>query len=319
MAAPRFRHGQAGASRPLPGVVQGIDADGRAASSRRRYGLVTAVSLRIARTCGSGSHVPRLRCRKHRDHASGLFDGEALRAHWRIMTDVPAHADEYGVLAARTSSTARRTSRSTRSTGVAIGSVVPRDDRRRSRDACRALAARAAARVIVDARVAAADHARCRRAAHRGRRPHHQHPRREPLYERDSIVVDLGTATTFDCITARRRVPWRRDRAGRTYVGGDADSAHVEAAGDGAGAAGAGHRDAVPRTASGPASCSGRPTRSTAWCAASSGVAAAERPMVIATGGLAERVRARSAELDERGAAPDPAGLAMAFDAASGG
>ena len=28
----------------------------------------------------------------------GLFDGNALRAHWRVMTDVPRTADEVGVL-----------------------------------------------------------------------------------------------------------------------------------------------------------------------------------------------------------------------------
>ena len=28
----------------------------------------------------------------------GVYEGDALRAHWRIMTDVPRTADEFGLL-----------------------------------------------------------------------------------------------------------------------------------------------------------------------------------------------------------------------------
>jgi type III pantothenate kinase len=127
----------------------------------------------------------------------GLFDRDELRGHWRIMTDVARSADELGVLlrgllaGAGLSHTAVR--------GVAIGSVVPRVTAPLEQ-ACRAwLDADTIA--VIDARsplpitlaveepqTVGADRIINTLAASR-------------RYGRDAIVVDLGTATTYDCIT----------------------------------------------------------------------------------------------------------------------
>ncbi|MBL0172299.1 MAG: type III pantothenate kinase [Gemmatimonadaceae bacterium] len=48
------------------------------------------------------------------------------------------------------------------------------------------------------------------------------------LFARDTICVDLGTATTFDCITADGVFLRWRDHAGRTVVGRDVDAPHIE-------------------------------------------------------------------------------------------
>src|SRR5262245_60375022 len=53
----------------------------------------------------------------------GLFNGEMLRGHWRIITSVPRTADEYGVLIG---SLVRHGGYELEKVdGVAIGSVVP--------------------------------------------------------------------------------------------------------------------------------------------------------------------------------------------------
>lgn len=127
----------------------------------------------------------------------GLFDGEALRAHWRVVTDVSRTPDEIalmlrGLLAGADTPTANVH-------GTAIASVVPAVTEPLS-EACRALFGSAA--VIIDARsplpitldvleplTVGADRIVNTLAASR-------------LYKRDTIVVDLGTATTYDCITA---------------------------------------------------------------------------------------------------------------------
>jgi type III pantothenate kinase len=127
----------------------------------------------------------------------GLYDGEALRAHWRIMTEVGRSSDEFGVLLRGL--LAGSDVPVSEVTGVAIGSVVPRVTPPLA-DACRQWLA--ATRVeIIDGRSAlpitlavdepltvGADRIVNTLAASR-------------RYERDAIVVDLGTATTFDCIT----------------------------------------------------------------------------------------------------------------------
>jgi type III pantothenate kinase len=127
----------------------------------------------------------------------GLFDGEQLRAHWRIMTDVARSADELGVLLRALLAGADLGVRDVH--GVAIGSVVPRVTTPLEL-ACRSwLVAESVA--VIDARsplpitlavdepqTVGADRIINTLAASR-------------LYERDAIVVDLGTATTYDCIT----------------------------------------------------------------------------------------------------------------------
>jgi type III pantothenate kinase len=127
----------------------------------------------------------------------GLFDGDTLRAHWRIMTDVPRSADEYGVLLRGLLAGQEIPLDAVQ--GVAIGSVVPRITEPMAQAARSWLQARRVE--IIDAqtplpitlavdepRTVGADRIINTLAASR-------------IYGRDAIVVDLGTATTFDCIT----------------------------------------------------------------------------------------------------------------------
>jgi type III pantothenate kinase len=128
----------------------------------------------------------------------GLFDGDALRGHWRLMTDVPRTADELGVLLRGFLDGADVALDAVH--GVAIGSVVPRITQPLA-EACRSWLP--APRVeVIDAssplpitlavdepRTVGADRIINTLAASR-------------IYRRDAIVVDLGTATTFDCITS---------------------------------------------------------------------------------------------------------------------
>ena len=127
----------------------------------------------------------------------GLFESQALRAHWRIMTGVPRTADEFVVLLRGLLQHAGMDDSVV--TGAAIGSVVP-GVTGAIHAACVALTRGAV--IQVDARAAlpirlqvdepltvGADRLINTLAASR-------------LYERDAIVVDLGTATTFDCITS---------------------------------------------------------------------------------------------------------------------
>jgi type III pantothenate kinase len=128
----------------------------------------------------------------------GLFNEAELRGHWRIMTDVARTSDEFGVLL-RSLLDARGFSPD-EVQGVAIGSVVPRVTGPLSA-ACADYFS-VSAPVIVDAKAGlpitlqvdepltvGADRLINTLAASR-------------LYRRDAIVVDLGTATTYDCITA---------------------------------------------------------------------------------------------------------------------
>ena len=127
----------------------------------------------------------------------GLFDGDSLHAHWRVMTEVARTSDEFGVLLRGLLAGADVPLADVR--GVAIGSVVPPVTTPLA-DACRRWLP--AERVeIIDARSrlpitldvdepgsVGADRLINTLAASR-------------RYGRDAIVVDLGTATTFDCIT----------------------------------------------------------------------------------------------------------------------
>lgn len=126
----------------------------------------------------------------------GLAEGEAIIAHWRVTTDAARTPDEvhlllHGLIAA-SGLTARKL------TGAAIGSVVPSVTGPLAEAAAR-LTGRPA--IIVDARsplgitlavdepmTVGADRVINTLAASR-------------MYQSDCIVVDLGTATTYDCIT----------------------------------------------------------------------------------------------------------------------
>jgi type III pantothenate kinase len=128
----------------------------------------------------------------------GLFSDAALRGHWRVMTDTPRTADEFGVLLRDL--LAASGFRPDEVNGAAIGSVVPRVTRPLA-DACREyfdvrepLIVDAMAKLPITLDVdepltVGADRLINTLAASR-------------LYARDAIVVDMGTAMTFDCITA---------------------------------------------------------------------------------------------------------------------
>lgn len=127
----------------------------------------------------------------------GLFDEEALVAHWRVTSDPTRTPDELGVLLQSllaTAGTARE-----QLVGAAIGSVVPPLTGPLA-EACRAWLGLDA--ILIDGRsqlgitlavdeplTVGADRILNTLAASR-------------LFEVDTIVVDLGTATTYDCITA---------------------------------------------------------------------------------------------------------------------
>ena len=128
----------------------------------------------------------------------GLFQETELRGHWRVMTDVARTPDEFGVLLRSLLATSEFSSDSV--DGIAIGSVVPRVTGPLS-EGCQEYFT-VGAPLIVDAGsklpitldvdeplTVGADRVINTLAASRE-------------YGRDAIVVDLGTATTFDCITA---------------------------------------------------------------------------------------------------------------------
>ncbi|MEP6507461.1 MAG: type III pantothenate kinase [Gemmatimonadales bacterium] len=127
----------------------------------------------------------------------GLFDGEDLHSHWRITTGVPRTQDEFSLLLRSMLSASGIDAASVK--GSAVCSVVPPVTQPLAR-ACQDCFGVAPA--IVDARAAlpiqllvdepftvGADRIANTLAASR-------------LWKRDAIVVDLGTATTYDCITA---------------------------------------------------------------------------------------------------------------------
>jgi type III pantothenate kinase len=128
----------------------------------------------------------------------GLFSEAELRGHWRVMTDVARTPDEFGVLLR--SLLAGRGFSVDVVESVAIGSVVPRVTGPLAA-ACKTYF-EVGEPLIVDARAplpitlevdepmtVGADRLINTLAASR-------------FFNRDAIVVDLGTATTFDCITA---------------------------------------------------------------------------------------------------------------------
>lgn len=128
----------------------------------------------------------------------GVYDKDVLRAHWRVMTEVPRTADEFGLLLRQL--LIDDGIKPTLIVGAAIASVVPSITGPLA-DACkRWLTERPV--ILVDGRsklgitldveeplTVGADRIANTLAASR-------------LFQRDAIVVDLGTATTFDCITA---------------------------------------------------------------------------------------------------------------------
>jgi type III pantothenate kinase len=127
----------------------------------------------------------------------GLFDRDALVQHWRLTTDASRTPDELGLVIAMLLQAADVNAAQV--DGAAIGSVVPPITGPLAEACADWLDARV---IVVDAAAGlpirvdveepltvGADRLINTLAASR-------------MFERDTIVVDLGTATTFDCITA---------------------------------------------------------------------------------------------------------------------
>jgi type III pantothenate kinase len=128
----------------------------------------------------------------------GLFDGDDLHAHWRVMTDVPRSSDELGVLLRGLVGGTDVSLSDVR--GVAIASVV-RGMGTHLAEACRrwlpierleVFDASSKLPIVLDVDeplTVGADRIINTLIASR-------------RYQRDAVVVDLGTANTFDCITS---------------------------------------------------------------------------------------------------------------------
>jgi type III pantothenate kinase len=125
----------------------------------------------------------------------GIFDDEELVSHWRLTTAAPRTADELALLIRSITGDASASG----ITGSAICSVVPAITPMLA-EACEM--SFGAKPVMIDARAelpvkldveepftVGADRIANTLAASR-------------IHKRDAIVVDLGTATTYDCITA---------------------------------------------------------------------------------------------------------------------
>ncbi|HVF39118.1 MAG TPA: type III pantothenate kinase [Gemmatimonadaceae bacterium] len=131
------------------------------------------------------------------DTTAALFDGDEVHAHWRVTTTLPRTPDEFSLLLRMLIES--RQIEIARVRGTAICSVVPPVTQTLER-ACTDVFGESPA--IIDARAnlpirldvdepltVGADRIANTLAASR-------------LWARDTIVVDLGTATTYDCITA---------------------------------------------------------------------------------------------------------------------
>jgi type III pantothenate kinase len=128
----------------------------------------------------------------------GVYEGDTLRGHWRITTDIPRTSDELGLLLRQI--LVDDGINPTHIAGAAIASVVPRVTAPLV-TACKAwlndrpvvtVDGRSKLPITLDVeepQTVGADRIVNTLAASR-------------IYARDAIVVDLGTATTFDCITA---------------------------------------------------------------------------------------------------------------------
>lgn len=127
----------------------------------------------------------------------GVFEGDGLRAHWRITTEVARTPDEFGLLLGELLRAGRIEPVSVR--GAAIGSVVPPVTAPLA-EACAAWLGVAA--VVVDARAALPIHLAVEEPLTVGADRIINTLAASRMFGRDAIVVDFGTATTYDCITA---------------------------------------------------------------------------------------------------------------------
>lgn len=127
----------------------------------------------------------------------GVFEGEELRAHWRLTTDVARTSDEFGLLL-RGLLEARHVSVSDLH-GCAIASVVPPINAPLV-EACEAWLGVSA--IMVDARSPLPIQLRVDEPLTVGADRLVNTLASSRIHGCDTLVVDLGTATTYDCITA---------------------------------------------------------------------------------------------------------------------
>ncbi|MEX0692102.1 MAG: type III pantothenate kinase [Gemmatimonadales bacterium] len=130
----------------------------------------------------------------------GLFRGDVLEASWRVTTGVERTPDEWGALLTSYFSQSGRSTHEVRA--AIIASVVPAVTGELAaaiHQACGVTAAEVTPQSplpvtldVEEPRTVGADRIVNTLAAH-------------ALYARDTIVVDFGTATTFDCVTADGR------------------------------------------------------------------------------------------------------------------
>jgi len=127
----------------------------------------------------------------------GLYDGELLRAHWRVTTNADRTPDELVLLLRALLAGSGIEPAAVH--GSALGSVVP-SVTEPLRDACALLFGDAA--LVVDARSPLPITLDVEEPASVGADRIINTLAASRRYGRDTIVVDLGTATTYDCITA---------------------------------------------------------------------------------------------------------------------
>jgi len=127
----------------------------------------------------------------------GVFEGDDLRAHWRLTTAVERTPDELGLLLfelLRAGSLERE-----HISGAAIGSVVPSMTAPLVEACDRWLGVKAR---VIDARVGLPITLQVDEPLTVGADRILNTLAASHLYAVDTVVVDLGTATTYDCITA---------------------------------------------------------------------------------------------------------------------
>ena len=127
----------------------------------------------------------------------GLFEGDVIRAHWRISTDAVRTPDELGVLLLALLRGQRIEPE--RLVGAAIGSVVPPFTAPLT-EAC--VEWLHVSPLVVDAGSALGIRLDVEEPLSVGADRIINTLAASRLYRADTIVVDLGTATTYDCITA---------------------------------------------------------------------------------------------------------------------
>ena len=246
-------------------------------------GQPTSTSNTPQRSCSSSSTSATRRPTSAPTAASELVQ------HWRFATVRESTADELGARAAQPARAARH-----RASTTSTRRSSPRPSR-----SCGRSGRRWRARYL-----GARDAGRRARACGPGCRSAYDNPREigaRPARQRGRglraasaapcVVVDFGTAITYDVVSRRRRVPRRHHLPGRRDLDGGADRARRRAPEDRPHAAARadrqvdGRRDPLRR----------RLRLRRAWSTGSSRACAtswARRSQAIATGGLAERDRA---------------------------